>query len=99
MESLKGKLTEEEALGLLSDSVARTGSYNVKTEESIIEINSTETIKHWKRTGYIKQNPVEKAEKLIKYLKNYNVMTTDMAEMIVVSEEAIQYLKKQLEEK
>ena len=106
MESLKGKLTEEEAKELLSNVY--------KTDISLTENGNTkfyrqEIISRWKEKGYVKQNPVEKAEEeMFKYrnskypylnrLDDDNKFNAEF-DLINVLHAAIICLKEQLEDK
>ena len=85
-ESLKGKLTEEEAKILARN-------YYVDRESSLVD--------SWKEAGYIKQNPVEEAETILSdwddLIDEHGHYYGGRVEYEILKE-AIVYLKKQLEE-
>jgi hypothetical protein len=80
MESLKGKLTEEEF------------DFIWKKFSGYKE----DVFKMFKQKGYIKQNPVEKAEESLKRLHKSAIIGSLVYEEII---NGFNYLKKQLEDK
>lgn len=100
----KIELNIEQAWSLIANMVQHGGSFNIETGEiiqTIKTINVDKTISAWKKQGYIKQNPVEKAERFFERYEygmsvhgGYTISTKEIEE----TKEAIEYLKKQLEE-
>ena len=84
MESLKGKLTEEEARRLLSVQLYTLSELDEKI------------IKKWRREGYIKQNPVEKAEEWFNL--QYSFYSSREVNMLNDFKDAIDYLKNKIKE-
>lgn len=90
MDSLKGKLTEKEAKELVNLMYVGISGLSHIDEEKILNV--------WKRQEIIKWNPVEKAQNM---WNDFNVDDEglDSRVMFSVLWEAVNYLKKQLEDK
>jgi hypothetical protein len=92
MESLKGLLTEEQARELLNDIRIAWDNLNRDSDQDNV-------ITRWKERGYIKENPVEKAKKLIKDISkgiendNFDKLTFKEMNVPEVLSNAIKYLE------
>lgn len=97
MESLKGKLTEEEFLEILKkcDRINQTVDLS-KGFVVNVTMNLKNSIENLKKQGIIKQNPVEKAEEITMQLYRNNKITDYDCKIIKAG---FEHLKKQLEEK
>jgi len=98
MESLIGKLTEEEARTLLDDSVP--------VEDPLyMEEYFGEIIDLWKQKGYIKkdpvEDPVEDAEEMYSFFYNGDYADKEMflCELVGLMKKAIDHQKQQLKDK
>ena len=91
----KIELTEEQAREMLGCVYKK---HVFKSENGYLKFDRFELIETWIQHGYIKQNPVEKAEEAIRWIKLNcpDLIGMHRADDII---EGFEYLKKQLEEK
>jgi hypothetical protein len=94
MESLKDKLTEEGARELLND-IYFNDTY-MGLERLLHDCEIIDFINTWKEKGYIKQNPVERAEELLEELNRVNkgILIKICPNTLEIIIDAFNYLKK-----
>ncbi len=78
--------SEEEAVNVMNTVVIRAMQW---------QLNKEETLKSWKKLGYIRKNPVEEAEEM--YQSSYRFTNVDKDKLIEKQHEALQYLKSENE--
>lgn len=101
MESLKDRFTEEEARGLMGLLLVRVEELEKSTQKTKGEILGEiidRTLNLWKEKGYIKENPVEKAKRILDIDMYGSIHVDQIQELFCDFRKAIEYLENKVKE-